>query len=634
MCGISGLFTRPGEEVSPDLLGKMAGRMCHRGPDAQGIFRHGSIGLAHRRLKVIDLSDEANQPMFNEDGRVAIVFNGEIYNFRELAEDLRARGHTMKTQSDTEIIIHAYEQWREDSFRRLNGLFAFALADLRDETPVLYLVRDRFGAKPLHFTRRDGKVDFATDIKPLLEVPWVGRDVDRALLFHYLKFSHLPLPHSILRDVHQVRPGTWLRIEPGTAREGTYWDPIEIARSPVEDGRKEEDWLDELESILNRVVRRQMISDVPLGCLLSGGIDSSLLTMACTAAGGQRLKTFSIGYHEAEFDETPHARLVAATLGTDHHELIVTPADFLDLVRLVPTYYDVPFADPTLLSTLLLCRFAREHVTVALSGDGGDELFFGYTYHQALHRLRLLAGVPPWARQGLFRSVDDFLGALPAALLPHRLQQVRKAAEILQFRDEAEMFSYFVGTIGPMRLDRLAELVLEKPDLDTPLFSGMVLELDGLSWDEKITQVFLRSFLPDTVLAKTDRASMAYGLEARVPFLDDELVGFSARLPFSLKYKRGIKKYILRKLLTRKLPPAISQRSKQGFSIPLREWLRGELRYLLDDYLEEGRLRREGYFEPSAVRRLVREHLDRRANHSHLLWSIVSFQLWKEAYLD
>ncbi len=633
MCGISGVGVRAGEAAGEELVGRMAAHMRHRGPDAQGSFASGPVGLSHRRLKIIDLSDAANQPMLNEDGRLAIVFNGEIYNFEELRLELEAAGHTFRTRSDTEVILHAFEQWGESAFRRLNGIFAFGLCDLRSSRPVLYLVRDRFGTKPLFYALRDRRVAFASELKPLLEVPWVPREVDRRMLFYFLKFSHVPAPWSILEGVRQVRPGTWLRVQEGDVREGVYWDAIEIARAAPAEGRPEGEWLDELESLLQRVVRRQTISDVPVGVLLSGGIDSSLLTMACASLNGSKVKTFSIGYRESEFDETPYAREVARAFGTDHHELIVGPRDFLDLIPQVPIYFDQPFADPTLLPTLLLARFARQEVTVALGGDGGDELFFGYTYQEALHRLRRVLSWPSASRRAMMSAADLLLDGVSWVVRSNALQRARKAAQILQFRDEAELFSYFIGTIGPLRLDRLADLVVDRPDLSDPLYAGLLTELHGLEWDRKIDQVFLRTFLPDTVLAKTDRAGMAFGLEARVPFLDDEMVAFAARVPFALKYRDGTKKYLLRQLLGRKLPGPISARSKQGFSIPIRDWLRGELTYLLRDHLDEGRLRREGYFSPRAVRGLVDEHLARRANHSHLLWSLISFQMWKERHL-
>ncbi|MGH9867807.1 MAG: asparagine synthase (glutamine-hydrolyzing) [Candidatus Polarisedimenticolia bacterium] len=631
MCGIDGLCLLAHETPHPDLLARMTERMSHRGPDAQGLLQKGNIGLGHRRLKIIDLSEAANQPMSTEDGLLSITFNGEVYNYRELRAQLQEMGETFRTQSDTEVVLRAFGRWGVESFRKLNGIYAFALCDTRDGRSILYLVRDRFGTKPLFYAEAGGRLAFASEIKPFLELDWISREVDREVLFSYLKFSHVPTPRSILKGVRQLRPGRWLRFEGGAITEGTYWDPIEMARDPGNGHpRPESEWLDEMDSILARVASRQMISDVPLGCLLSGGIDSSLLTMACsTQVAG--LRTFSIGYRESEFDETPYAREVAEAFGTRHQEFIVGPEDLLKLIPDIPRYYDQPLADPTLLPTLLLCQFTRREVTVALSGDGGDELFFGYTFQKTLKRLALVSPFPGPARRLICALLDAALSASPVSLGRHS-HMMRKALQILQFRNEDELFAYFIGTIGPMRLDRLQGLLAD-PDPHRPaLMADVLAPLNGLSWDKKIEQVFIRSFLTDTVLAKTDRASMAFGLEGRVPFLDNEMVEFSSRLPFDLKLKGAVKKYLPRRLLERHLPGRISARPKKGFSVPMRDWLRGPLRWLLRDYLDEARLRREGYFHPGNVSAIVKEHLGSRANHSHVLWSLVSFQMWREHF--
>ncbi len=630
MCGIDGLKLRRGERVPSDLLDRMTSRMKHRGPDAQGTFCLDPVGLGHRRLKVIDLSDAANQPISVDDGALTIAFNGEVYNYRELRDRLVDRGRRFRTQSDTEVVLQAFAQWGVDSFRRLDGIFAFAILDARDGRRAVYLVRDRFGTKPLFYAWSGGRLAFASEIKPLLDVPWLSREIDRDVLYSYLKFSHVPTPRSILRDVRQARPGRWLQFEGDESSEGVYWDPIEMAGKAETRPRSEPEWLEEMESVLTRVTRGQMVSDVPVGCLLSGGVDSSLLTMAGAAHNG-RLKTFSIGYKESEFDETPYAREVAQAFSTDHHELIVGPEDLLKLLPDVPRYYDQPLADPTLLPTLLLCRFAREHVTVALSGDGGDELFFGYTFQKTLKRLAWLSPVPGPLRRRTLSLLDAALGSSPVSL-GRRGQMLRKAMQILQFRNEDEMFAYFIGTIGPMRLDRLAGLLAQPPAAGTPLLADVLAPLAGLPAESKIEQVFVRSFLLDTVLAKTDRASMAFGLEGRVPFLGDAMVEFAARLPFGMKLNGAVKKYLPRRLLQKHLPGRISARRKMGFSVPMRDWLRGPLRPLLAEYLDADRLRREGYFDPAAVNALVQEHVAARANHSHVLWSLVSFEMWKERY--
>jgi asparagine synthase (glutamine-hydrolysing) len=605
----------------------MAEPMIHRGPDAEGAWTEGPVGFGHRRLKIIDLSASADQPLFNEDGRVGVTYNGEIYNYRELRAELEAAGHRFRSRSDTEVLVHAFEQWGTESFARLNGIFAFALWDGRGAAPALYLVRDRFGTKPLFYAEKEGRLAFASELKPLLGIPWIGKGIRPETLFHFLKFSHVPGVLSILEDVRQLPPGTWLRFDGSAAgsSRGRFWDPLSLAHAEKDEKACEEEWLERLDGTLRRVVERQLVSDVPLGCFLSGGIDSSLLVSTYASLGQAPLRTFTIGYAEAQYDESGVAREVAEAFGCQHRELRVGARDLIDVIPDVPEYFDQPFADPSLLPTLLLARFAREHVTVALSGDGGDELFFGYPQHRALLYLRRLGIVPAAARAGAFGLAGRLAAPFSA--------RAAKLAEILQFKDESELLQYFVGTIGPMRLDRLAGLLATPPARAAPWFSPMTAELRGLPWEERVSQVFIRTFLVDTVLAKTDRAGMAFGLEARVPFLDDEIAELSARLPMRFKLRRGVSKYLLRRLLERKLPGSVSRRPKRGFGVPLREWFRGELRYLLDEYLSVPRLRREGVFEPAAVANLVRAHVSGAANHSHLLWSLVSFQLWKERYL-
>jgi asparagine synthase (glutamine-hydrolysing) len=618
----------------------MGDAMRRRGPDGDGFHIQGSVGLAHRRLRIIDLSELAAQPLFNEKGDVCVSYNGEIYNFRELRAELERAGHVFRSKGDTEVIVHAFEEWGTDSFRRFNGMFAFALLDARPREPALYLVRDRFGVKPLFYSVRDGRLAFASELKPLLEVPWIPREVDPRTLLHFLKFSHVPTPLSILSGVEQLAPAHWLRFRAGEAETGRYWDVFEATpRRPELADASEEECLERLDGALRHSVERQLVSDVPVGCFLSGGIDSSLLATtyaALESTRGNPIRTFSIGYKEAEFDETRFARVIADAFGTEHTEVIAEPKDFFELVPEVPTYFDQPLGDPTLLPTLILTRLARGKVTVALSGDGGDELFFGYPHQRALLALGPLALVPHAVRAPLLEAG----GRAARTWLPFgRLgRDLRKLSDMLQFEGRAELYQNFVGTLGPLRMDRLAALVATPLEHEPAYLEPLVKRLGHLTAWQRVSQVFLQTFLVDTVLAKTDRAGMAWGLEARVPFLDDELVALSAALPFRFKYRLGSPKHLLRRLLesrlaARGLGTALSRRPKQGFSVPIREWLRGELRYLLDEYLAPARLRREGILAAAPVAALVREHLSGRANHSHLLWSLVSFQMWKERYL-
>ena len=636
MCGISGVWLKPNETASEVLLSQMAQAMVRRGPDAQGVFVEGSFGFSHRRLKIIDLSEAANQPLFNEDGKVGVVFNGEIYNFPEIKARLLKMGHRFRSGSDTEVIVHAFEAWGVSSFSEFNGIFAFALWDRR-EKPTLYLARDRFGIKPLYYTETAGRFAFASELKALMTLDWIKREVDPQTLYHFLEFSHVPHPASILKGIFQLNPGAWLRRCEGKVFHGRYYDPIEV-HSRVEKSEPDEaGLLRELDQVLNRAVERQLVSDVPIGCFLSGGIDSSLLTSAYTEVANrtQPIQTFSIGYREVEFDESSHAREIAKLFGTEHFEWIAQPKDFFELIPKLPELSDQPLGDPTLISSLLLARFAKEKVTVALSGDGGDELFYGYPHQRALLALEKLAILPKSLREKALKLLDPLFkwGTHQRAI-----QRGQKLSDILAFDSRAELFQSFIGTIGPLRPNRLAGLILAPVQIEPAYFTSLLEEIQALKSEDQITQVFLRTFLVDTVLAKTDRAGMAFGLEARVPFLDHELVEFSTRVPQQFKLRNGQSKYLLRKLLAKKMQARngkidLSRRKKQGFSIPMRDWLRGDLKYLLDQYLEPEKIKREGIFSAPNVERLVQEHLSNRANHSHLLWSLINFQLWRERYL-
>ncbi len=635
MCGISGVYLRAGERADPAMLREMAQASHRRGPDAEGVHVFGPIGFSHRRLKVIDLSQAANQPLSGSNGETSIVFNGEVYNFIELRRELESRGRTFRTRSDTEVILQAYEEWGTSSFARLNGMFAFAILDARaGGLPTVHLVRDRFGIKPVFFCVKSGRFAFASELKPLLRPDWVSRDLDLDSLAQFLKFSHVPSPRSIFRDIRQLEAGRFLTVRAGEVEEHHYYDRTGVSRRgslhPEKPPVKTEDqWLSELDTTLKSVVARQLESDVPVGCFLSGGIDSSLLALTQAALTTQPIDTFTIAYREREFDESQFAREVARAIGSRHHEITVTAPDLISLVSDMPDHFDQPFADPTLLPTLILARGAREHVTVALSGDGADELFFGYPYQRALMRLAAFSRLPRSVR-GTALKIARPLGRL---LNHEKAQQWRKLMDVLHHTSEPELFQNFIGTIGPLRADRMAKLVPGASHSAPVPFESFWPELAGLDWRAKIDQVFLRTFLTDTVLTKTDRAGMAYGLEARVPFLDDQMVDFSARLPFEFKSRPGQSKYLLRRLLASKLPGNLAQRRKQGFSIPLRDWLRSEMRPLLKECLDPARLRKQGLLDADEVGRLVDEHLNVRANHSHLLFSLMTFQLWKERYL-
>ena len=631
MCGISGLALRGGRVPDKDLLEKMAASMNHRGPDARGTFQQGPVGLGHARLRVIDISEAADQPFVSAEGQLAIAYNGEVYNYRELRTQLISEGVRFRTASDTEVVLMAYARWGTASFARLNGMFAFAILDWRQgpADPELLLVRDRFGIKPLFYTDLSEGLAFGSELKPFFEIPWISRVTSPSELYSFLKFSHFASPASALAQVRQLSPAHFLRWKSGKTEISRYWR--RPTGSPSTRTGDWEEWDERFRTIFAGVIQRQMVSDVPVGTFLSGGIDSSLITLEAVRAHSG-INTFTIGYAEKAYDELPHARILADHARTSHHELRARPEDFLELVREVPVHFDQPLGDPTLLSGLLLSRFARRQVTVALSGDGGDELFFGYPYQRALLNLGPAAGVWPSGRQRL----AGFLRNRLTGTKLRSVQRATKALDVLQFRDEAELFQYFIGTFGPLTHEGVRELLA--PDLQPGVqvyptaYAAWLPELAELDWPEKIEEVFIRTFLPDTVLAKTDRCGMAYGLETRVPFLDNAMVDFSAALPWKFKRPRRQSKPLLRRILAARAPSPLARRKKQGFSIPLTDWFRGPLRPLLEEYLDPIRLQREGFLNGPAVQRLVTAHREDRANHSHLLWSILTFQLWRERY--
>ena len=509
--------------------------------------------------------------------------------------------------------------------------FLFVFLIIVTKKKEVFLVRDRVGIKPLFYSYNENGLSFASELKPLFEIPWIKKEVSPQTLFYFLKHGHVPCPLSIIKGIQQLEPGHYIHFQNNNISIRKYWDSKNLLAKDLI--TNESEIIDSLDSTMLDITRRQVISDVPVGCFLSGGIDSSLLVAYYSQINSKPITTFAIGYKETEFDESYYAKIVADKFKTKHHEIIIGAKDMFDIIPEIPIFYDQPFSDPTLMPTILLAKFAKEHVTVALSGDGGDELFFGYVYHEMLYKMQLLKKIPHIIRRGLFESLRQVIGICMRGRIPLRLQQIRKFLEIMQFRDSSEFLQYFVGTIGPLRMDRISKLVIGDIDISSSLYSPMVTDMSEQKWSEKIEQVFIKTFMLDTVLQKTDRASMAHSLEVRVPFLDNKLLEFSARVPFSYKYKNGTKKYILRQLLKEKLPPEIVDRKKQGFSIPLREWLRGDLKYLVEEYLNPAKLKNDGFLDPSEVSIVIEEHMKNRANNSHLIWSMICFGLWKERYL-
>lgn len=627
MCGICGIGSR-GEEPDASLVRRMCRSIVYRGPDGEGVLTRPGIGLGMRRLAVIDL-ETGRQPMANETGSVQVVFNGEIYNFRELRDSLSAKGHRFATRSDTEVIPHLYEEHGLDFLRHLNGMFAIALWD--DEAKRLVLARDRVGIKPLFWSVRDGTLYFGSEVKCILAAGGSTREIDLAGLDQLLTFEYTASPATLLRDVRKLAPGGWLVWERGKATLGRFWTLADSAQPRPGDGlRSESEWAEDLRATLGAAVVRQMVSDVPLGAFLSGGIDSSILVSAMSRASTRPVKTFSIGFRNQSYDELPFARAVAAHCRTDHHEEVLDPGA-LDLVADVIEHMDQPIGDFSVFPTLLVSRVARRHVTVVLSGDGGDELFAGYDAYLADRAAAATTDrLPSWLRRAILA-----LGA--------RLPETEAKKDL-----RSSLKRFMEGAALPPAWQHLRWMTFLSPDFRCSLYRPEALAeigdvaartaiayLDNPGADRAQRQRFCDTafYLPENILAKVDLMGMAPSLETRVPYLDNDVIDLALRIPSRLLFRGRERKRLLRRAYARDLPPEVLRRGKQGFSMPMKTWLRREWNGLMHELLAESELRATGLFEPAAVARLVREHEEGRANHSHLLWGLMVFQLWRQRFV-
>jgi len=624
MCGIAGFAESPFRSGARTESGfSLVHRMCevirHRGPDDEGIHVEAGVGLGMRRLSIIDLST-GNQPIHNEDETIWLVFNGEIYNYRELRRQLEAAGHRFYTSSDTETIVHAYEQWGEDAIARLRGMFGIALWDARTRT--LLLARDRAGIKPLHYVESNGRLYFGSEIKSLLAAGAVERQIDLEALDHYLSFLYAPRDKSLFKGVRKLPPGHILRWRDGRAEELRFW---EISASEPFDGTADEAAA-RLRDVLADAVRSHMISDVPLGAFLSGGVDSSLVVGLMAEASDRPVQTFSIGFDEPDFDELEHARAVARHFRTDHHEFVVRPDAMAILDRLV-CHFDEPFADSSAIPTWYVSEIARQYVTVVLSGDGGDELFGGYDRYLPHPRVAQFDRIPIPGLRHAARAVWP--------LLPHGtrgknfLRHVSRDADgryldSIAFFQADEKDGLYTGDIRHAIDGRYADGAAAR----------RLRRFATLPAHSRMMKLDFETYLPEDVLTKVDRMSMAHSIESRVPLLDNEVIDFAASVPASLKIHKGRRKHLLKEAVRTLLPDEILNRRKQGFGVPLGVWFRGGLSDLLSDVLTSPRTRQRGYFQPSFVDRLVEEHRSGKRDHTLRLWQLMIFELWHREYLD
>jgi asparagine synthase (glutamine-hydrolysing) len=616
-----------------------------RGPDSHGVWSDQAHGLAlgHRRLSILDLSPEGHQPMVSRNGRFIIVFNGEVYNFRDLRAELEAAGHAFRGHSDTEIMLAAFSQWGvQAATKRFNGMFAFAVWD-RDEK-LLHLGRDRLGEKPLYYGwMADGTLLFGSELKALKAHPSFQGEINRDAIAGLLKLNYIADPHSIYQGIYKLPPATLLTWDGSSARPKPehYWDLRAVAEASIQDPYRgsEQEAISELEALLKDAVGIRMVSDVPLGAFLSGGIDSSTIVALMQAQSSKPVRTFTIGFHEKNFNEAGFAKEVAQHLGTDHTELYISPRETLDVIPKLPAMYDEPFSDYSQIPTFLVCQMARQHVTVALSGDAGDELFSGYErYFVGRSLWNKISALPGWGRKAtaggltllsartLNTLIEPFKKLLPAKY--HHVSvgdKLHKLAEVLRVSEPVDMYQNLVS-----HWKHPEQVVINGREPITAL-------TDNSNWPRvpdfthRMMHLDMETYLPGDILTKVDRASMGVSLEGRIPLLDPRVIEFAWRIPLSMKVKGGQGKWLLRQVLYKHVPQKLIDRPKMGFSVPIGEWLRGELRDWAEALLDESRLKREGYFHPAPIREKWHEHLEGSRNWQYYLWDVLMFQAWLEA---
>jgi len=627
MCGICGQINLNNESVDENLLKSMTSCLLHRGPDDEGIYLKNNVGLGHRRLSIIDLSPLAHQPMSNEDGTIWIVYNGEIYNFPELREDLRKKGHIFRSKSDTETIIHLYEEYGAECLKYLRGMFAFALWDEKSQS--LFLARDRIGKKPLYYRHSQNTFVFASEIKSILQDRSFLRKPDHAAIHHYLTYQYVPSPWTAFEGIKKLPPAHYLVLKNGHAKIERYWKLSFLPKHKI----KEEDLKKEIIERLKEAVRIRLISDVPLGAFLSGGIDSSATVALMSGMMNEPVKTFSIGFKEKAYDELKYAKMIANRFRTSHTEFMVEPRA-IELIDKLVWHYNEPFADSSAIPTYYVSKLAREHVTVILNGDGGDEDFAGYGRYVANEFSRVIHRFFPTP---VAKAILPFVMAMPHGTDPDNffwrlkrfLQEYIKSPEmrnahwLCHFTTEMKSELYADGFLSQFSGIDSFELLLDKYK-----------EAEAESFLDKTLYADVMMYLPDDLLVKVDVASMANSLEARSPFLDHEFMEFIARIPSELKLRGRTTKYILKEALKGILPDEVLYREKMGFGVPLDHWFRNELKEMAYDTLLSDRALQRGYFKKEAVKKILDEHLAGKWNWHNHIWNLLMLELWHRMFID
>jgi len=629
MCGICGYVTDRNVRIDNKILEEMTDVLSHRGPDDRGIYTDRSranisVGLGHRRLSIIDLSLDARQPMSNEDGTIWVVFNGEIYNFLELKPFLLKRGHKFKSASDTEVILHLYEEYKEKCLDYLNGMFAFAIWDSNNNS--LFAARDRMGEKPFFYTDCDGVFLFASEIKSILKYPGYRKELDFTALQEYLAYEYVPAPRSILKNIRKLPAGNYLKWQNGNIKTEKYWD-LKLYRSEEPFHLSEGQCIDKIKALLSKSIQQRLISDVPLGVFLSGGIDSSIiLALMCKLREPHKIDTFSIGFKDKSFDESSYSRGLAEFFKTNHREEILTPNKLLEIVPRVTDFLDEPLGDASIIPVYLLSGFTRKYIKVAIGGDGGDELFAGYPTFQADRAIDLFYSLPDPVKRWVMRTAEE--------MIPVSYDNISLDFKIKQFIKGGlypPLIRHFVW-MGSFTPDIQARLLKEPALNSSDEVYGVVKELSNGNPSKKrintLLYLYAKLYLQNDLLVKVDMASMSNSLEVRSPFLDLELIKFLETVPYDLKIRGLTTKYILRKGFRDMLPAHILKRPKKGFGMPIAKWFRKELKQYLLSSLSEKEINRAGVFDAKFVQSLLDGHFSGRNDNRKLLWTLLVFQQW------
>ncbi len=631
MCGIAGWANLDAnnrtQNNSEAVLHSMCERMKHRGPDSEGLWTNDSVALGMRRLSIIDLHT-GEQPVYSEDKQIVVVMNGEIYNFRELRNDLEKRGHQFETQTDTEVLPHLYEEYGDAMLEHLNGMFAFALWDKR--TRKLLIARDRFGEKPLYYGVFDDKLIFASEPKVLLENTSVKPEINLDSLRQYLSFDYVPAPASIYKNVYKLPAAHLLVLERGEVKTRRYWNLTfrkNDCQPTIDEAAKD------LREIISDSVKIQLVSDVPLGILLSGGVDSSTVAAFAARHSIEKIKTFSIGFEEESFDESKYAREVAEHLRTEHYEDKLSVERAADLIGEIGTWLDEPLSDGSLIPTFLLSRFVKKHVTVALGGDGGDEIFAGYPMYHAHKIANIYGAIPSFLRNNL---IEPIVNNLPVSTKNLSFDYKAKRFVAASKYDAVTRHHSWFGSFSiEQQNDLLTKDVLAQTSGDIYKEAKDLLKTtDAATEIERMQFLDMNFYLAEDILTKVDRASMAVSLEVRAPFLDARIAQFAASLPLEYKLKGAKGKYILKKAVEEMLPKTILRRPKKGFGVPVAAWLKGRLNPLMHDLLDSTRLKNQGLFNEKFVRQLIKEHEKGIASHHKQLWTLLVFQLWYDNFMS